>query len=195
MFICLQIVALLGELCQPFIPFTSVKIRKILNQNVLENGDLQNSLDKLDKGVSLLRKGHKIGEPELLFAKIHDRKDGSRLELIEGEKTKLAAILEEEKANEVEPIKETITFDDFMKLDIRTGTILEAEKVKKADKLLKLKVDIGLEQRTVVSGIARYYKPEDIIGQQVLLLANLAPRKLRGVESQGMILMLSLIHI
>jgi len=133
--------------------------------------------------------GHQIGEPELLFAKINDRKDTSRLAIIEGQKAKVAALLEAEKANEREPIKETATFDDFTKLDIRTGTILEAEKIKKTDKLLKLKVDIGLEERTVVSGIAKYYKPEEIIGQQVLLLANLAPRKLRGVESQGMILM------
>ncbi|MGB1243731.1 MAG: methionine--tRNA ligase subunit beta, partial [Chitinophagales bacterium] len=87
------------------------------------------------------------------------------------------------------PLKDTIQFDDFTKLDIRTGTILEAEKVKKTKKLLKLKVNIGLEERTVVSGIAEHYKPEDIIGQKVLLLANLAPRKLRGIESQGMILM------
>ena len=86
-------------------------------------------------------------------------------------------------------MKDEVTFEDFSKLDIRTGTIIEAEKMKKADKLLKIKVDLGFEERTVVSGIAKFFKPEDIIGQQVLLLANLTTRKMRGVESQGMILM------
>ena len=97
--------------------------------------------------------------------------------------------MDREEENKREPLKDEITFDDFTKLDIRTATIISAEKMPKADKLLKIEVDLGFEKRTVVSGIAKFYSPEDIIGQQVLLLANLAPRKLRGVQSQGMILM------
>ena len=109
--------------------------------------------------------------------------------MIDAQKAKLEQILAEEAANQAAPVKDEIQYEDFSKLDIRVGTIIEAEKVKKADKLLKLTVDLDFEKRTVVSGIAQHYKPEEIIGQQVLLLANLAPRKLRGIESQGMILM------
>lgn len=185
----LQIVALLSVLTKPFIPFTADKIRTLLNLPALENGDLQTVLEVLNKEEMILSVGHQIGSPEVLFPKIHDRKDKSRLEIIDKQKAHLEAILEAEKANERDPIKATTQFDDFMKMDIRTGTILSAEKVKKTKKLLKLTVDIGLEERTVVSGIAEFYEPEKIIGQQVLLLANLAPRKLRGIESQGMILM------
>lgn len=188
LFVCVQIVGLLGLIAQPFIPFSAEKIRKFLNQDPIKNGDLDLALSQLRKGAFLLQPGHLLGESALLFAKINDPKDDTRLKLIENQKSKLQAILDAEKPAQ-KPIKETITFDDFMKMDIRTGTILEAEKVEKTDKLLKLKVDLGLETRTVVSGIANFYKPEDIIGQQVLLLANLAPRKLRGIMSEGMILM------
>lgn len=193
--VALQIVTLLSVIVEPFIPFTAQRIRKLLNLPETKNGDWQALLDQFAAGEYPLPAGHQIGEPEILFAKINDRKDSSRLDLINAEKEKLAAILaaeaeaEEAAKPKRAPLKEEITFDDFSKLDIRTGTIVEAEKVKKADKLLKLKVDLGFEQRTVVSGIAKFYDPEKIIGQQVLLLANLAPRKLRGIESQGMILM------
>jgi methionyl-tRNA synthetase len=186
---CLQIVTILSVLCEPFIPFSSKKIRKLINLPEVGNGDLQRLLDQLNDNIGLIPEGHQLGEQTLLFAKINDRKDDSRLKIIEKQKLHLAAILEEEQANQREPIKPEITYDDFSKLDIRTGTILTAEPVEKADKLLKLTVDIGLETRTVVSGIAKHFKPEEVIGQQVLLLANLAPRKLRGVMSQGMILM------
>ena len=193
MFVCLQIVALLGVWSAPFLPFTAAKIRGFLNLPELENGDLQKAIDALANGDALLASDHQVGKPELLFAKIKDQKDSSRLEIIATQKEKLAVRRAEleaaEAANKRAPIKPEISFDDFTKLDIRTGTIIEAEKMKKADKLLQLKVDLGTEQRTVVSGIAKFYKPEDIIGRQVLLLANLAPRKMRGVESQGMILM------
>ena len=189
MFVSLQIVQLLSVLCEPFIPFTSPKIRRLLGLGNLERGDLQATLDQLESGEALLASGHQIGKPELLFAKIHDRKDQSRLEIVNRQKNKLQAILDAEKGEEREPIKPNIQFDDFTKIDLRTGTILEAEKVKKADKLLKLTVDLESEQRTVVSGIAQYFKPEEIIGTKVVLVANLAPRKLRGIESQGMILM------
>ena len=186
---CLQIVGLLSVLCEPFIPFTSARIRKLINLPELENGDWQKTLAAFNSTGEIIKTGHQVGEPEILFAKIHDRKDKSRLEIIEAQKAKLQAILEADKGEERAPLKPEITFDDFTKLDIRTGTITAAEKIKKADKLLQLTVDLGFESRTVVSGIAKFYKPEDIIGQQVLVLANLAPRKLRGIESQGMILM------
>jgi methionyl-tRNA synthetase len=188
MFVSLQIVGLLSVLSEPFIPFTAPKLRRLLNLKESQNGELQSILDNLKSGKPIIASGHKIGEPEILFAKIHDRKDKSRLEIIDRQKAKLEAILEKEKANERPALKAEIQFDDFTKLDIRTARILEAEKMKKADKLLVLKVDVGFETRTVVSGLAKHFKPEDIIGKKVLLLANLAPRKLRGVESQGMIL-------
>ena len=189
MFVGLQVVALLSLLTAPFIPFTSPKLRRLVGLPELEAGDLQKALDLLETGAPLLPSGHAIGEPELLFAKIIDRKDDSRLQLINRQKEKLEAIEQEKKAQERDPIKENIEFDDFTKLDLRTGTITAAEKIPKANKLLKLTVDLGNEVRTVVSGIAKFYKPEELPGQGVVLVANLAPRKLRGVESQGMVLM------
>ena len=189
LFVSLQVVAALSVLCEPFIPFTSLRIRQLLNLPKVENGMLEMVEAKLLHNHPLIAAGHKIGQPEILFAKINDRKDNSRLEIIDLQKAKLAAILAAEKANERPPIKPEIQYDDFAKLDIRTGTILAAEAVPKADKLLKLTIDIGLEKRTVVSGIALHFKPAEVVGKKVLLLANLAPRKLRGVESQGMVLM------
>lgn len=186
---CLEIVALLSVYLSPFLPFSSEKIRGFVNLPPLENGDWEKARIARGSNASLYPDHHTINEPELLFAKINDRKDSSRLDLINAQKAKLAAILEAEKANEREPVKPEITFDEFTKMDLRTGIITSAEKVKKADKLLKLTVDIGIEKRTVVSGIAKFFDPEKIIGQQVLVLINLAPRKLRGIESQGMILM------
>ena len=187
--ICLQIVGLISVLSEPFIPFTAPKIRHLLQLPPTENGSLSKVLDQLQKGQPIVPVNHQIGEPEILFAKIDDHKDRSRMELIDQQKEKLSNILAADQPADLEPIKDTIGFEDFTKIDLRTGTILEAEKVKKAKKLLKLKVDLGLESRTVVSGIAEYFKPEDIIGQKVVLVANLAPKKLRGIESQGMILM------
>ena len=181
----LQIVAALSVACRPFLPFTSDKLRGLLNLPPLEDkGELTDILSKLSEGSPILEAGHTIGVPIHLFTKIEDS-------IIEGQIEKLNAASVANAANDIsyEPVKETITYDDFSKLDIRTGVILEAEKVKKTKKLLKLKIDIGAEERTVVSGIAEYYQPENIVGQEVLLLANLAPRTLRGIESQGMILM------
>ena len=187
---CLQISALLSVVAEPFIPFSAQKIRKILNLSAIEAGSLQKTWTQIENEEALIPAGHQIGEPALLFAKIHDRKDSSRLDLINTQKQKLEEILAMEEAPQnFEPVKPIIEFDDFTKLDLRVGTILEAEKVRKAKKLLQLKVDLGFEQRTVVSGIAEYFKPEEVVGQQILLVANLAPRKIRGVESQGMILM------
>jgi methionyl-tRNA synthetase len=147
-----------------------------------ENGEFLDILNKLSEGEVLIGDNHQINKPEHLFTKISD-------DVIDAQIAKLEA---QEKANKgvsYEALQDTVSFEDFSKMDIRTGTILSAEKVKKTKKLLKLTVDLGFEERTVVSGIAEFFKPENIIGQQVLVLANLAPRKLRGIESQGMILM------
>ena len=179
MFVALQIATALSVLCEPFLPFTSGKLRGILKSDV-------NGWDDIAKKEILLPSGHAIqtGKPELLFSKIEDTEIQKQLD-------KLAA---NKKANEaakktVEPQKEEITFDDFSKLDLRVGTILEAEKMPKTKKLLVLKVDTGIDIRTIVSGIAESFKPDEVIGKRVTVLVNLAPRKLRGVESQGMILM------
>ncbi len=190
LFVCLQIVGLLSILSQPFIPFTTPRIRRLLNLSDLQNGDLEKAFADLNAGKALVPAGHTVGEAEILFAKINDRKDTSRLEIVNRQKEKLFAIMEAEKANAPKylPVKQEITYDDFSKLDLRTGVILSAEKVEKADKLLKLSVDLGFEKRTIVSGIAEHFQPENLVGKRVIIVANLAPRKLKGIESQGMIL-------
>lgn len=177
MFVALQIASALSVLCEPFLPFTSEKLKGILNSN-------DNGWEDISTKDVLLPASHQIGKGELLFSKIEDSEIQFQLEKLEASK----------KANEaakkvLEPQKEEITFDDFTKLDLRVGTILEAEKMPKTKKLLVLKVDTGIDTRTIVSGIAESFKPEDIIGKRVTVLVNLAPRALRGVESQGMILM------
>ena len=180
--VALQIATALAVLSEPFLPFTSTKLKNILNVNSsgVENLTWE---DVSEKGI-LISDNHQINKAELLFSKIEDKT--IEVQLAKLEATKLA----NEAANKViEPQKETIEFDDFTKLDIRVGTILEAEKVAKTKKLLKLTVDVGLDTRTIVSGIAESFKPEAIIGQQVSVVCNLAPRKLKGIESQGMILM------
>lgn len=185
MFVSLQIASALATLSAPFLPFTSDKLKNILaiSSNV-PNQSGENSWNDISSKQILLPAGHQIGQAELLFSKIEDETIQKQLDKLEASK----------KANEVankkvEPQKETITYEDFTKLDIRVGTILEAEKMPKANKLLVLKVDTGMDVRTIVSGIAESFKPEEIIGKRVTVLVNLAPRVLRGVESQGMILM------
>ena len=179
----LQIVAALSVISRPFLPFTSDKLQAMLNLPAIkDDGDLATLLEKLSEGNPILEAGHQIGKPVHLFTRIAD-------EVIEQQIEKLMSSAPIDSSINYESVKETTTFDDFMKMDLRTGVILEAEKMKKADKLLVLKVDLGFETRTVVSGIAKFFKPEEIIGKRVTVLANLAPRKLRGVESQGMILM------
>jgi methionyl-tRNA synthetase len=173
--IALQIAAGLSILSEPFLPFTSSKLKSILKNVELVSSSGWNDLVTIPPG-------HQIGKPELLFAKIEDSEIQLQID-------KLKATKEGNKEDVVEPQKETIGFDDFTKLDIRIGTILEAVKVPKTKKLLQLKVDVGIDTRTIVSGIAESFKPEEIIGQKVSVLVNLAPRTLRGVESQGMILM------
>lgn len=183
MFVALQIASALAVLSEPFLPFTSDKLKSILNHSEL---DSELTWEDISTKDVLLPASHSIqsGKPELLFSKIEDATIQKQLDKLEASK----------KANEaankkVEPQKEEITFDDFTKLDLRVGTILEAEKMPKTKKLLVLKVDTGIDTRTIVSGIAESFSPEDVIGKRVTVLVNLAPRKLRGVESQGMILM------
>ncbi len=174
MHIALQLTANLSIVLQPFLPETAQKLSKALNFS---------SSNWEDAGKSdLLKAGQTTTQPEILFTKIEDA-------MVEFEVAKLAATNQSETTMNLEPQKAETSFDDFCKMDIRLGTILEAEKVEKADKLLKLLVDTGLDKRTIVSGIAEHYSPEEIIGKTVAVLINLAPRKIRGIESQGMILM------
>ena len=177
----LQVVAGLALLSEPFLPFTSTKLKQMLQLERLSSVPDWHAVEASD---FLLPARHHIGKSQLLFRKVEDQE-------IDAQLTKLEAT---KKANQSEkttlmPQKETISFEDFTKLDLRVGTILEAEKMPKADKLLVLKVDTGIDVRTVVSGIAENFTPEEVVGKQVTILVNLAPRKLRGVESQGMILM------
>ena len=175
----LQIVANLAIAFEPFIPFSTEKIYRFLNIDKLE-------WDRL-VSFDLIPEGHELGKAELLFEKIED-------ETIEKQVQKLLDTKKLNEANEAKnkkakPIKPTIEFDDFTKIDIRSATVLECEKVPKADKLLRFLLDDGLKQRTILSGIAQYYpNPEELVGSQVLFIANLAPRKMRGIMSEGMIL-------
>ena len=178
MYVALQISAALAVVSEPFLPFSATKLKNILNISA------SLSWEDVTENTVLLPATHQINKAELLFSKIEDKE-------IEAQVEKLAAtkIANEQENKVTAPQKETIEFEDFTKLDIRVGTILEAEKVAKTKKLLKLKVDVGIDIRTIVSGIAESFSPEEIIGLQVSVLVNLAPRKIRGVESQGMILM------
>lgn len=210
MFIALQIATGLAVLSEPFLPFTSQKLKEILRltaNNKNSDGSNRHSEPVEGKGKkaiewndistknTLLAPGHQIGKSELLFRKVEDEEIETQLAKLEATK-KTNALTQSSTSGsttnekpKIMPQKETITFDDFTKLDMRVGTIIEAEKMPKADKLLVLKVDTGLDTRTVVSGIAESFTPEELIGKQVTVLVNLAPRKLRGVESQGMVLM------
>ncbi|MEI6087992.1 MAG: methionine--tRNA ligase [Bacteroidota bacterium] len=182
--ICLQITANLAVLINPFLPFTAKKICHLLKV-------VDKMLEWENAGkLKLLSVGYSLRPPELLFRKIEDTEVTHQIE-------KLHTSLEASKSNSEEeksapafvPVKSEIVFDDFAKIDLRVGKILSAEKVEKADKLLKLEVLLGFETRTIVSGIALHFKPEDIVGKQVTVVVNLAPRKMRGIESNGMILM------
>lgn len=185
MYVALQIATALAVLSEPFLPFTSKKLKGIL---AFDNLQTLPTWEQIKNHTELIQSGHTIGQSVLLFSKIEDEQVQKQLDKLEATKKKNQ---EENLANNaaVEPQKDTIEFDDFTKLDIRTGTILEAHKMPKADKLLVLKVDTGIDVRTIVSGIAKDFKTEEIIGKQVTVLVNLAPRKLRGVLSEGMILM------
>ncbi|RAR49616.1 methionine--tRNA ligase [Flavobacterium lacus] len=177
MYVALQIATALGVLSEPFMPFTANKLVKMLQNDSV-------TWEKVAQSSELLKPDHQIGQGEILFAQIDDAEIQKQIDKLEA--TKTANKMEN---RTVEPQKETTTFEDFSKLDMRVGTILEAEKMPKANKLLVLKVDTGIDVRTIVSGIAEYFSPEEVIGKRVTILINLAPRALRGVESQGMILM------
>jgi len=177
MFVALQIASALAILSEPFLPFTAKKLCNILNIK-------PNHWNLKFENWNLVKAGHQINQAEILFAQIEDAEIQKQIDKLEATKTANAM---ENKV--VEPQKETSTFDDFTKLDLRVGTILEAEKMPKANKLLVLKVDTGIDTRTIVSGIAEHFSPEEVVGKRVTVLVNLAPRALRGVESQGMILM------
>ena len=174
--ISLQITANLTIVLEPFLPFSMETLRKWINLTIKSWEDAGRD--------DLLPAGHRIAEPGLLFEKIEDSE-------IEKQVNKLAASKKSNEAEtaQVNPAKDPLTFDDFSKIDIRTATILEAEKVPKTTKLLKLKIDTGLDVRTIVSGIAEYYEPAAIVGKQISIVANLEPRKIKGIESKGMILM------
>ncbi|MGV8993287.1 MAG: methionine--tRNA ligase [Flavobacterium sp.] len=178
MYVALQIATALSVLCEPFLPFTATKLRKILN---LETPISWNSVSEED---ALLKSGHQIGQAEILFAQIEDSEIEKQVQKLEDSKAANIAA-----AKTIEPEKEAITFEDFSKMDLRVGTILEASKMPKANKLLVMKIDTGIDVRTIVSGIAESFTPEEVVGKRVTVLVNLAPRTLRGVESQGMVLM------
>lgn len=174
--LALQIVANISVLAEPFLPDTSKKINEMVKA-----GDL----NWLDAGsANLLKTGHSLEKPTLLFEKIEDDKIQQQIDKLQ--RTKLKNISE---MSEVKGLKDEITYDDFAKLDIRIGTVLEAEKIPKSKKLLKLKIDTGIDQRVILSGISQHFTPEELIGKQVTILANLAPRSMMGVESEGMVLM------
>ena len=177
MYVALQIASALAILSEPFLPFTSAKLCNILQIKV-NNWNLE------FENWNLTKPGHQIGQAEILFAQIEDAEIQKQLDKLEA--TKTANQVENAKA---EPQKEIITFEDFAKVDIRIGTIIEAEKMPKANKLLVLKVDTGIDVRTIVSGIAEHFTPEEVLGKRVTVLVNLAPRALRGVESEGMLLL------
>ena len=178
--VCLQLTANLAILINPFLPFTAKKMLHMMKV-------VEKMLEWENAGrLNLLSVGYSLRAPELLFRKIEDEEisvQTEKLRKVAGEKPGQAI------QKRQPPAKSTIVYDDFAKMDLRVGTIVSAEKVEKADKLLKLGIDLGYEQRTIVSGIALHYKPEEIIGRRVVVVANLAPRKMKGIESNGMILM------
>ena len=207
--VSLQICANLAIVFEPFLPESCRKLRKMLNVNINNYGVHTND-DNFDtvpqehpeeSGIvlswnllgnrNLLPAGHRLAEAELLFSKIDDEAIQKQLDKLEEAKkaNALAAKAAGGTASKAAPQKDSCTFEEFGKMDIRTATVLEAERVPKTDKLLKLTIDTGIDKRTIVSGIAEYYTPEQMLGKQICILANLLPRKIRGIESQGMILM------
>jgi len=187
MYVALQITSALSILSEPFLPFTSEKLKSLLkvsSSDATKEHFIKNSWNDISLKTELIKPGHIIGAGELLFSKIEDEQMQHQLDKLQTSKK-----MNEAANRTITPQKETCTFDDFTKLDIRVGTIIEAEKMPKAKKLLVLKIDTGIDIRTIVSGIAESFTPEEIIGRKVTVLVNLAPRELRGVTSEGMILM------
>ena len=188
MFVALQIASALAVLSEPFLPFTAEKLKNIL---AVRSSAVETSWPDVAERQTLLPANHQINKSELLFRKIEDEEIEKQLEKLEATKKANSSQKENnmESTSNLIPQKETITYDDFVKLDMRVGTILEAEQMPKTDKLMVMKVDTGIDQRTIVSGIAQQFTAEELVGRKVTVLVNLAPRKLRGVESQGMILL------
>jgi len=199
LYVSLQICANLSIAFSPFIPFSSKKLAHILAMEGLDTGEVNpvkgvarseesniwNSFGKTD----LMKPGHQLNKAELLFSKIEDETIQIQLDKLEATRAANDAEKAEEKSKEILPLKVECAFEDFQKMDIRTATVLEAIKVPKTKKLLKLTIDTGLDKRVIVSGIAEFYTPEEMVGKQICILANLKPRAIRGIESQGMILM------
>ena len=179
--VCLQLCADLAIAFEPFTPFACGRLRRMLRMETF-------SWDQLGK-TDILPEGHQLGEAELLFEKIDDAAIQKQLDRLDAIRAAREAEARAELAKQVAPQKEECTFEDFEKMDIRTATVLEAERVPKTDKLLKLTIDTGIDKRVIVSGIAEYYAPEDMVGKQICILANLKPRVIKGIESKGMILM------
>ncbi|MCQ2187066.1 MAG: methionine--tRNA ligase [Bacteroidales bacterium] len=178
--VSLQICADLAIAFEPFTPFATERLRRML--------DIAPAWDELGK-EDIIPEGHELKPAELLFAKIEDAEIDRQLARLDAIRAEREAAAKAEAAKQVAPQKEECTFEDFEKMDIRTATVLEAERVPKTDKLLKLTIDTGIDKRVIVSGIAEYYSPEDMLGKQICILANLKPRTIRGIESHGMILM------
>jgi methionyl-tRNA synthetase len=168
--------------CDPFLPDAAASLRKQLNSSSFEANWKQFWIN--EELINSVPQHHQLGQPELLYKNVEDDEIDRQVK-----KLRKTEMENEQPASAVKPLKSQITIDDFAKLDIRVGKVLAAEKMEKSNKLLKLTVDTGVDQRTVLSGIAQHYSPEEMVGKQVTLIANLAPRKMMGIESQGMILM------
>lgn len=177
MYAATQIAAMLAQLAEPFLPFTTVKLVKMFNMKL-------KSWQELENIEQILPANHQLNEAELIFSKIEDETIEIQIQKLQNTKTQNKMTNPNAEAQ-----RDEISFDDFTKIDLRTGTILEAEKVENADKLIKMKVDTGIDIRTIVSGIALSFTPEELVGKQVTVLVNLAPRKIKGIESQGMLLL------
>jgi methionyl-tRNA synthetase len=185
MYNCLQLTANLAVLINPFLPATAKKLCGMMKV-------VEKMLDWENAGkMNLLSVGYSLREPQLLFRKIEDEEIAFQIEKLKSGAMQIPAEQEQPqpKVEAISELKAEIVHDDFGKIDLKTGVILTAQKVPKADKLLQLEIDLGFEKRTILSGIAMHFQPEDIIGKQVVVVANLAPRKMRGIESNGMILM------
>lgn len=184
--VSLQICAALSILAEPFLPFTAEKLRATLRLDGVRGSlpEAEGELGWKDAGRPLLAAGHALGEPEILVTKVEDHAIAAQLKLLTDRAAVAAA-----KNSPHAPIKDTIVYDDFAKLDLRVGHVLVAEKVKKSKKLIRCEVDLGFEKRQILAGVAEHMSPEDLVGKRVIVVANLAPRKMVGLESQGMLLM------
>jgi methionyl-tRNA synthetase len=189
--VALQISATLSILCEPFLPFTAAKMRAMLSLTGVRSSVRSEGISGIgwnDAGQSLLEAGHRLGEPEILFTKIEDEVIQAQVDKLQATQ-KPAGAADAASAQPYSPLAAAVQFDDFQKLDLRIGRVVSAEPVPKSRKLLRCEVDLGFERRQVLAGVAEHLKPEDLVGKSVVVVANLAPRKMLGLESQGMLLM------